>query len=75
MNPKLDENHQGSVGFKERALRDSGMKASTGQSLGCSSCGLVTGDLMRCGRCKGAVYCSKGCQAAAWPDHKPLCKP
>eukprot|EP00798_Chlamydomonas_sp_ICE-L_P030845 gene30845-35885_t len=29
---------------------------------------------LRCGSCKDAIYCSKDCQAADWPSHKPKCK-
>lgn len=57
----------------KRALKDSGMKASTGQSFGCSNCGIITGGLLRCGRCKGAVYCGRPCQVAHWKAHKGCC--
>ncbi|KAK3375625.1 hypothetical protein B0T24DRAFT_488424, partial [Lasiosphaeria ovina] len=30
--------------------------------------------LLHCGRCLKAAYCSKACQAAAWPAHKTSCK-
>ncbi len=26
-----------------------------------------------CGKCKSAYYCSRECQAAAWPTHKKVC--
>ena len=29
----------------------------------------------KCGRCLSAKYCSKECQHAHWPTHKPLCRP
>jgi hypothetical protein len=29
--------------------------------------------LSACSRCKVVVYCSKGCQKAAWPLHKHVC--
>ena len=28
----------------------------------------------RCGACKLVSYCSRSCQRAHWPMHKPLCK-
>jgi hypothetical protein len=31
--------------------------------------------IKRCSRCKAANYCSKACQAAAWPNHKFICVP
>ena len=57
----------------KKALKDSGMKASTEQALGCASCGIVTGDLKRCGRCKAVVYCGPECQRKHWPTHKLTC--
>jgi hypothetical protein len=36
---------------------------------------LKEGTLLRkCGKCKDASYCSKGCQKAHWAKHKKLCK-
>ncbi|KAK7741905.1 hypothetical protein SLS62_010882 [Diatrype stigma] len=29
--------------------------------------------LLKCGRCKKEAYCSRPCQAAAWPRHKRSC--
>ncbi|RPA80177.1 hypothetical protein BJ508DRAFT_377251 [Ascobolus immersus RN42] len=31
------------------------------------------GEVKKCGRCQTAAYCSKACQKAAWPTHKPSC--
>ena len=28
----------------------------------------------QCGSCHHVAYCGVGCQRAAWPTHKPLCK-
>ncbi|GIL84756.1 hypothetical protein Vretifemale_13180 [Volvox reticuliferus] len=45
----------------------------------CANCGVREGDpgvgkLRKCGGCLVARYCSSGCQAAAWPQHKRECK-
>lgn len=40
----------------------------------CSNCALSKGDLLLCGGCRGARYCSVKCQKAAWPAHKSRCK-
>nr|GAT56407.1 predicted protein [Mycena chlorophos] len=32
-------------------------------------------NLKNCGKCRVARYCSKECQAKAWPAHKKKCKP
>ena len=29
---------------------------------------------MKCSRCRGVMYCSKGCQVAHWKEHRKLCK-
>jgi hypothetical protein len=39
----------------------------------CHQCGLTDKNLSRCARCHLALYCSVGCQRAAWPTHKPVC--
>jgi len=42
----------------------------------CHGCGrfVCFHNLRACTGCKGALYCSKGCQKKAWPMHKPTCK-
>lgn len=45
----------------------------------CAGCGRLTkedgGDLLRCARCKDALYCSAACQKALWKFHKKECVP
>ena len=44
----------------------------------CEHCGLseaqIGEKLKKCGRCKIAVYCSKGCQEKSWKTHKQMCE-
>ena len=40
----------------------------------CSHCGMVSGKLLRCGRCKTAQYCGSKCQAKHYPAHKVACR-
>ena len=39
----------------------------------CYSCGTSTGQLLKCGKCTFALYCSKTCQTSHWKYHKRLC--
>ncbi|KAL4071640.1 hypothetical protein V8B97DRAFT_415480 [Scleroderma yunnanense] len=43
----------------------------------CSKCGkeFSIQNLMRCARCKSALYCSNACQKSDWHSHKSTCKP
>jgi hypothetical protein len=55
------------------------IKKNTMTTLGreCSECQNNPVDdkvsFLVCSRCKEARYCSKDCQRAAWPAHKPVC--
>ena len=40
----------------------------------CDYCGKHKKKMYDCNRCKGAGYCGEGCQRAAWPTHKKVCK-
>jgi hypothetical protein len=43
----------------------------------CFTCKLEKEDqtkLMQCAKCRATSYCSRECQAADWPSHKPVCK-
>ena len=44
----------------------------------CGACGKEAaeggGKLKTCANCQGIAYCSAGCQAAHWPQHKRFCK-
>ena len=41
----------------------------------CDRCGVVKGRnaMLRCGRCRTALYCSAECQKADWATHKRVC--
>ena len=39
----------------------------------CQGCEKMAPRLMKCSLCGCAFYCSKACQAAAWPTHKLRC--
>ncbi len=47
------------------------------QHVACNKCGKLATfmePLKPCSRCVICAYCSKDCQRAHWPDHKPHCK-
>ncbi len=41
----------------------------------CAGCGKEAVGLRACARCRSVYYCSRECQAAAWPQHKRECRP
>ncbi|PNW82894.1 hypothetical protein CHLRE_06g298600v5 [Chlamydomonas reinhardtii] len=54
-----------------------GAAASGGSN--CASCGTAppagNPPFQHCGKCRTVRYCSRACQLAHWPQHKPVCKP
>jgi hypothetical protein len=40
----------------------------------CNNCMKNTENAKVCAACKNAFYCSKDCQRANWPRHKPVCQ-
>eukprot|EP00928_Gymnodinium_smaydae_P005891 TRINITY_DN12040_c0_g1_i1.p2 TRINITY_DN12040_c0_g1~~TRINITY_DN12040_c0_g1_i1.p2 ORF type:complete len:195 (-),score=45.26 TRINITY_DN12040_c0_g1_i1:361-945(-) len=41
----------------------------------CDNCGKTGVELQRCGRCRGAAYCGRSCQAQDWrKGHRYLCR-
>ncbi|RYG42852.1 zinc finger MYND domain-containing protein, partial [archaeon] len=49
---------------------DAAMEELLGQPK-CNKCGAEAP--RRCARCKNIWYCSRECQVADWPSHKPMC--
>jgi hypothetical protein len=47
------------------------------KATGCNNCLKKESEckLLLCAKCKEIMYCSKDCQRADWPDHKPQCDP
>ena len=40
----------------------------------CKFCGKINLKILKCGRCKSAVYCDDKCQKSDWKEHKKECK-
>ena len=58
------------MNFQAHCMDKSGNSTQTEK---CGNCG-ATVNLMKCTKCSTAVYCSKTCQIANWPEHKMVCK-
>jgi len=43
------------------------------ESMVCDHCGRLGGRLLRCAVCRGAFFCNRECQRAAWPTHRGVC--
>ncbi|KAF8139437.1 hypothetical protein K438DRAFT_2030554 [Mycena galopus ATCC 62051] len=63
------------------AIRDNEAQSASSEEIrgyrnrinpACTHC-MGRGELRRCGKCKGAWYCSKECQKKHWPKHKEWC--
>jgi hypothetical protein len=51
-------------------------KAGAGEGVGSSSSSSANKKLLKCSRCKRALYCSAECQKVHWKAaHKAMCKP
>lgn len=68
--PTLDRAHMQNI--SQRVEHD--MHAAVIRST-CAGCNKTAVGLRACARCKAAFYCSRECQAKAWPQHKRECRP
>jgi len=48
-------------------------KPDTASTKACAHCG-KSGAKKACGTYKEEAYCSRECQQARWPLHRPMCK-
>ena len=64
---------------QKQAMRNQMMQRclETGQCVGshggCFSCGLLVPNLLCCGGCHYARYCTRTCQRRHWPEHREDC--
>jgi hypothetical protein len=56
-----------------KAQMEETLKEAHGYGPSCLFCRSHHGRLMRCSRCKVALYCSPECQKSHWPLHKKIC--
>ena len=63
-----------------RAIAGGAAAAATAAAVGgaaaavCAHCGVASGKLLRCGRCKTVQYCGSKCQTKHYPAHKVACR-
>eukprot|EP00956_Cyclotella_meneghiniana_P024195 scaffold48279_cov50-Cyclotella_meneghiniana.AAC.5 len=52
------------------------LKKTTKRQTLCHNCGQMKNhkDIKACSKCNNALYCSRECQLAHWPEHKDGCK-
>jgi len=62
----------GIVWIGTRSYRGTTLSKQT-PTYSCAVCN-KPGVTARCPKCKTTWYCGKDCQAAAWPQHKQVCK-
>ncbi|KAF7288331.1 MYND-type domain-containing protein [Mycena chlorophos] len=87
LNPSNNADLPERLAVRQRVVLPAGGKAVVDAELrsnewsknlkrGCANCEEVpkNGKLMKCSKCKLVQYCSRKCQANAWPNHKHFCK-
>lgn len=60
----------------EEEMREVGDERHVNKTVKCAKdeCKVTGNNVSKCGRCKRVVHCSKECQKADWPKHKPACQ-